>query len=102
VTTNAVLDASVLTALFDGHDLPFQLLQESEKGASRLILPAVAVAEAETSRRAGYNGWSLLFFSSAARLSDWISPPLSLSATSTARWALGMHNTRPTPSARPW
>jgi hypothetical protein len=63
VTTNAVLDASVLTALFDGHDLLFQLLQESEKGASRLILPAVAVAEAETSLRAGYNGWSLLFFS---------------------------------------
>jgi hypothetical protein len=68
VTSASVLDASALTALFDGHDLLFRLLQESEKGESRLILPAVAVAEAETSLRAGYDGWSLLFFSPGVEL----------------------------------
>lgn len=63
MTVTSVLDASALIALFDGHELLFRMLQQSERGEARLILPAVAVAEAETTLRAGYDGWSLLFFS---------------------------------------
>ncbi len=61
--TPSVLDASALIALFEGHDRLFRLLQDADAGNARLLLPAVAVAEAETELRAGYDGWSLLFFS---------------------------------------
>jgi hypothetical protein len=57
-----MLDASAMTALFDGHEELFKMLQEADAGRAHMFLPAVAVAEAETMLRAGYDAWGLLFF----------------------------------------
>jgi hypothetical protein len=51
-----------MVALFEGHGGLYSMLQQADAGHARIFLPAVAVAEAETMLRAGYDGWGLLFF----------------------------------------
>jgi hypothetical protein len=57
-----------MAGLFEGHDGLFSMLREADAGRARMYLPAVAVAEAETMLRAGYDGWGLLFFAAGVEV----------------------------------
>jgi len=57
-----------MAALFEGHDGLYSMLQQADAGRARMFLPAVAVAEAETMLRAGYDGWGLLFFAAGVEV----------------------------------
>lgn len=63
-----VLDSSALAALFDGHGKVFAMLREADAGRARMLLPAVAVAEAATMLRAGTEEWALLFFAAGVEV----------------------------------
>jgi hypothetical protein len=52
-----ILDASALKALFDGNEELFAMLRAADEGDLTLVLPTVAVAEAETTLFAGMLGW---------------------------------------------
>ena len=58
-----VLDASALLTLFDGNPAVMRLLDDAELGEVFLLMPAVAIAEAESVIRAGVRLWEpfLLF-----------------------------------------
>lgn len=65
---SSVLDASAIVALFEGHGLLMRWLEESDRDERMLILPTAAMAEAETSLRAGYLGWAFMFLSAGVQV----------------------------------
>ena len=57
-----VFDHTALIALFDGNDLAFQLWQDADRGATNLVLPATAVAEANHVIGGDSNAWQAVLF----------------------------------------
>jgi hypothetical protein len=53
-----VLDASALVVLFSGHPLLMRMLDDAENGNVVLLVPTLAIAEAETELGAGTRMWS--------------------------------------------
>jgi hypothetical protein len=53
-----ILDASALIALFNGHPDLLRLLRDAGDGGAFLLLPTVAVAEAESALHAGASLWT--------------------------------------------
>jgi hypothetical protein len=52
-----VLDPTAIVALFGGNSLINRLVNAAERGQAALIMPATAVADAESEVRAGTSGW---------------------------------------------
>lgn len=52
-----VLDASALVLLFSGHPLLMRMLDDAEDGNVVLLVPTLAIAEAETALGAGMRMW---------------------------------------------
>jgi len=52
-----VLDSSALVVLFSGHPLLMRLLDDAEDGNVVLLVPTLAIAEAETGLGAGMRMW---------------------------------------------
>jgi hypothetical protein len=58
-----ILDASALVTLFDGNPIMLDMLDEAEAGNVVLLMPPLAMAQAETKLRAGLRLWEpLLLF----------------------------------------
>ncbi len=58
----SVFDHTGLVALFEGHREAFRLWQEAERSETPLVMPAVAVAEANHLIGADHNAWSALLY----------------------------------------
>jgi hypothetical protein len=56
-----VLDASALVELTQGHPKPMRLLDDAHAGSINVLLPAVAVAEAQAALRLPANLWDHIF-----------------------------------------
>jgi hypothetical protein len=57
-----VFDASALVGLFHGHEELAKIADQAEQGWFQILLPAVAIADAEMELRAGRVGWDAVFY----------------------------------------
>ncbi len=58
-----VFDGSALIALFRGNDEAFRLWRECDDRITQVVLPAAAVADANTYLQAGMNAWNAILYS---------------------------------------
>ena len=61
----SIFDHTALIALFDAHPEAFALWEEADRGETPLVMPAVAVAEANHLIGADHNAWAALLFPAA-------------------------------------
>ena len=62
VTPPSVFDHTALVALFNGHRQAFALWELADQGEAPLVMPAVAVAEANHLIGADHNAWTALLY----------------------------------------
>jgi len=62
VNPPSVFDHTALIALFDAHPQVLGLWHEADRGETPLVMPAVAVAEANHVLGASHDAWSVLLY----------------------------------------
>jgi hypothetical protein len=62
VNPASVFDHTALVALFNGHPEAFALWEEAGRGETPLMMPAVAVAEANNLIGASHDAWAALLY----------------------------------------
>jgi hypothetical protein len=62
VNPPSVFDHTALVALFNGHPEAFALWEEADRGETQMVMPAVAVAEANHLIGTDHNAWTALLF----------------------------------------
>jgi hypothetical protein len=62
VNPPSVFDHTALLALFAGHPEAFTLWEEADRRETPLVMPAVAVAEANSKLGADHNAWTALLY----------------------------------------
>jgi hypothetical protein len=78
-----VLDASALVALFSGHHLMLLLLEEAENGSVLLLVPALAIAEAQRVVAAPPSAWNIFFTFPGVLVRD-LTPHIAVKVSSMA------------------
>lgn len=56
-----IFDASALVAWHQGHDILSEIADQAEAGWYQLVIPATAVADAESELRYGWDVWAVVF-----------------------------------------
>jgi hypothetical protein len=62
-----IFDTSAMVDLFGGHRELALLLDKAEREALQVLLPTTAMAEAEASLDAGFNGWAAVLLTRGVR-----------------------------------
>jgi hypothetical protein len=57
-----VFDASALVDWFEGHRVLADLADQAERGWFQMVLPAAAIADAESELQAGRQAWDAIFY----------------------------------------